>query len=90
MVLIVLCTKIYARKLSLYGFSIDSVDLINAYLSGRKQCVVVGGKSNQFLEINTGVPQGSIVGPFLYNLYVQEHQHVLDMMCPHTAINQQN
>ena len=45
--------------------------------------MVVGGKRSDFLEVSTGMWQGSIIGPFLYNLYVQELPHVLDMECPH-------
>ena len=57
--------------------------MINSYLSNRKQCVVVSGKASDLLNVQTDVPQGSIVSPFLYNLYVQELLHILDMKCNH-------
>ena len=40
------------------------------YLSSRQQRVVIDGASSPFLEETSGVPQGSIVGPLLFIIYV--------------------
>ena len=50
-------------KLIAYGLSNDAVDLIDDYLSKRKQCVKIGEKCSSFLNFIKGVPQGSILGP---------------------------
>ena len=39
------------------------------YLENRKQCVIVNGSNSELLEIGTGVPQGSLLGPRLYSIY---------------------
>ena len=75
--------SILKSKLSIYGFSENANNLIMSYLTDRKQCVSVAGVNSEFLSIDTGVPQGSIVGPFFYNLYIQELPHFLDLECEH-------
>ena len=49
------------------GFLLQS---IKAYLKDRKQAVVVGGPSSTFLPVLSGVPQGSIRGPTLFVLFL--------------------
>ena len=41
------------------------------FLSGRRQSVCIDGKKSDFKENRYGVPQGSVVGPFLFNIYVR-------------------
>lgn len=64
----ILCEKL----LNNFGFSSLATKLLHSYLSGRQQCVVVGSQMSSFLEVFTGVPQGSILGPLLFSLYVNE------------------
>ena len=55
-----------------YGFGGNLLRWFRSYLTNRKQCVtVLGGKSNS-LSITSGVPQGSILGPALFLLYVND------------------
>ena len=50
-----------------YGFDHLSLKLIFSYLTERKQRVRVNSRYSEYTEIETGVPQGSILGPELYN-----------------------
>ena len=54
-------------KLAAYGFDHLSLKLIFSYLTGRQQRVRVNGSYSEYTNIDTGVPQGSILGPELYN-----------------------
>jgi retron-type reverse transcriptase len=56
-------------KLKAYGMSEHSTDLLKSYLSHRKQCVRMGNLNSQFLHLYKGVPQGSILGPVLFNIF---------------------
>ena len=50
-------------KLAAYGFDHLSLKLIFSYLTGRQQRVRVNGSYSEYANIDTGVPQGSILGP---------------------------
>ena len=57
-------------KLHAYSFSIDSLKLINSYLTERKQKVKINDQFSSWLDIVVGVPRGSILGPFLFNIFL--------------------
>ena len=56
-------------KLHAYGFDYLALKLIYSYLTGRKQRVRVNASFSEWANIDYGVPQGSILGPELYNYY---------------------
>nr|CAH7716240.1 unnamed protein product [Callosobruchus chinensis] len=63
---------ILCNKLRYFGFSDSSVSLIRDYLSNRVQSVLVGGKLSEALMKTIGVPQGSVLGPLLFALYIAD------------------
>jgi len=64
--------KILLRKLEHYGIRGMCLAWIRDYLKGRRQCVLYNGFTSHILAINCGVPQGSILGPLLFLLYVND------------------
>ena len=56
-------------KLSAYVLNSDSLRYIYSYLKYGKQCVQINNKQSEFETIISGVPQGSIFGPILYNIF---------------------
>ena len=47
----------------------ESCTFLASYFQERKQCVKVGGHTSNWLSVHKGAPQGSIFGPFLFNVF---------------------
>ena len=66
------CHSILTHKLYHYGIQGDANRWIKNELANRKQSVVGEGEQSQFVSVESGVPQGSVLGPCLYLYYIND------------------
>ena len=59
-------------KLSIYGIKDREMSWFSSYLFNRKQYVAIDGQSSEMLPISCGVPQGSILGPLMFILLIND------------------
>ena len=59
-------------KLEYYGVQNKAKDLLESYLSNRKQFVQIGEVVTKIKPISMGVPQGSVIGPLLFNIFIND------------------
>ena len=65
-------TVLLEKMANIYGCSQQSMQWFTSYLSERQQFVQFKGKLSQQAEIQTGVPQGSILGPLLFIMFMND------------------
>ena len=70
-------------KLAAYGNERKSLRLIYSYLKGQKQCVKINNIYSDYNEIISGVPQGSILGPNLFNLSINDSFFFIEVASMH-------
>ena len=80
-----LCTK-----LKLYNFSEEVLTWIQSYLEFRSHYVSIGTRKSKFNNVTLGVPQGSVLGPILYVLYVNKLPSLMNDADCHKSVHTTN
>ena len=76
---------ILLSKLHSYGICGPMWHWISSFLNQRYQCVQFRGASSNWLPVLSGVPQGSVLGPFLFNLFVLDLPNFVQSNLPQYA-----
>ena len=64
--------EVLIAKLNAHGFTLSGLKLVHDYLSERNKRTRVNNSYNTWFEILFGVPQGSILGPSLFNIFLAD------------------
>ena len=59
-------------KFEEYGFDNISLKLFHGYFPNRKQRVKIGSATSKWIDILTGIPQGSILGPLIFKIFIND------------------
>ena len=82
--------QILPTKLNHYGIRGVSNDWFKSYLSNRNQYVSINGFDSGLAAINCGVPQGSVLGPLLFLLYINDLNHTIKFCKVHLSADDTN
>ena len=71
--------NILLQKLYHYGIRGVALSWLKSYLANRKQCVSLNNKHSSIVEMEYGAPQGSILGPLMFIIYINDIPNICEM-----------
>ena len=71
----------FLRKLALYGMSDCDLKLFTSFLNNRQHCINVGTRTSSLSPLMYGIHQGSVLGPILFSLYINDSPLYIKALC---------
>ena len=69
------------QKLKGLNFSEEAIEMINSFITKRSQKIIVNNTKSDWITLEQGVPQGTVPGPLLFNLYISDLNKQIDKAC---------
>ena len=73
-------------KLHYYGIDVPIWHWIRDFVTARTQCVVVYGECSSWTEVDSGVPQGTILGPLIFLLHINDLPNCVSVSYTHLTL----